>query len=303
MTPRRIMVTGAGGFVGGHLMPLLAARFPEAAVTAAALDVTDAAAVGDAVRASRPEACIHLAAIAAIPVARQDPDRAWSVNLHGTLRLAAALRAEAPDCLMVFASSADAYGASFRSGQKLTEDAPLAPLNIYGATKAAADLALGAMAADGLRVVRVRPFNHTGAGQSSEFVVAAFARQLARIATGQQPPVIEVGDLSPMRDFLDVRDVCAGYAACITAAEALPPGAIVNLASGVPRRIGDVLEDLIAASGTRPEIRTSPGLLRPVDIPVACGDAEAARSRLGWTPTVPWAETVVSVTSDWRDRV
>jgi len=303
MKPRRILVTGAAGFVGRHLMPAIAARFPDAVVTEAAFDITDRDAVAEAVRAGRPEACIHLAAIAAIPAARQDPGRAWAVNLHGTLSLAETLLAEVPDCLLVFASSADAYGASFRSGQKLTEDAPLAPVNVYGATKAATDLALGAMAATGLRVVRVRPFNHTGAGQSDDFVTAAFARQLALIATGKQPPVLHVGDLSPLRDFLDVRDVCAGYVACIGAAEALPQGAILNLASGIPRRIADVLEDLMQAAGVRAEIRADPARMRPTDIPIACGDAARARALLGWTPTIPWTDTVAAVARDWRDRI
>jgi GDP-4-dehydro-6-deoxy-D-mannose reductase len=303
MKPRRIMVTGAAGFVGRHLMPAIAARFPEAAVTEAAFDVTERDAVLEAVRAERPDACIHLAAIAAIPAARQDPGRAWAVNLHGTLSLAEALLSEVPDCLLVYASSADAYGASFRSGQNLTEDAPLAPVNVYGATKAAADLALGAMAATGLRVVRVRPFNHTGAGQSEDFVTAAFARQIALIAAGKQPPVLHVGDLSPVRDFLDVRDVCAGYVACIDRAEQLPQGAILNLASGVPRGIADVLEDLMQAAGVRAEVRADPARMRPSDIPVACGDAGRARALLGWTPSIPWSDTVAAVARDWHDRV
>ncbi len=303
MTPSRVLVTGSNGFVGRHLLPILANRFPGATLQSAQFDVTDRAAVFSTIRQSPPDICLHLAAISAVPAARQDPDRAWQVNLHGTLHLADALRAEAPDCLLVFASSADAYGMSFRSGMALTEGAPLAPLNIYGATKAAADLALGAMAAEGLRVVRVRAFNHIGPGQSEDFVVAAFARQLARIALGRQPLVMQVGDLSPMRDFMDVRDVCAGYAACIEVAERLAPGEALNLASGVPRRVADVLEDLMQAAGVHPEIQTDPTRLRPSDIPVVCGSAAKARDLLGWRPMIPWTETIASVTRYWKDRV
>lgn len=302
--PRRILLTGATGFVGRHLTEALRAEFPDAALHPANVDVTDAAALAGRVRAVRPDACVHLAGVAAIADARRDPDRAWAVNLGGTLNLARAVLRDAPDCAMVFASSADCYGAAFRGGEPVTEDAALAPLNAYAATKAAADLALGAMAAaDGLRAVRVRPFNHTGPGQSDAFVVAAFARQVARIEAGLQPPVLHVGALDPWRDFLDVRDVCAAYAACLRRADHVPPGTVLNLASGTPRRVGDVLDALLHSAGVRAEVATDAARLRPSDIPRASGDAARAATLLGWAPRVPWDQTLRDVLDDWRARV
>lgn len=300
MAPRSLLVTGAGGFVGRHLLPLLRARFPGAALHAPALDVTQAEAVADTVRRLRPDACVHLAAIAAIPEARREPDRAWRVNLHGTLHLARAILAQAPECLLLFISSADLYGASFRAGAALDETALPAPMNTYAATKAAADLALGALAGEGLRAIRLRPFNHTGPGQSDAFVVAAFARQVARIAAGRQAPVLRVGALDPRRDFLDVRDVCAAYVNCLERADSLEPGTILNIASGRPRRIGDILEGLLRAAGVAAAIETDPARLRPAEIPIACGDAGRARALLGWEPHVPWEQTLRDVLDDWR---
>ena len=297
--PRRILVTGSRGFVGRHLMARLRADLPGAESAEAAFDVADAAAIEDAVRALRPDACVHLAAIAAIPA-----ERAWRVNLQGTLALARALTAHAPGCLLLFASSADAYGTSFRTGRALDEGAPLAPRNTYAATKAAADLALGALAAEGgLRVLRLRPFNHTGPGQSSAYVVAAFAEQVARIAAGLQPPVLHVGALDPVRDFLDVRDVCAAYTACLHRADALTPGTILNLASGVPRRVGDVLDALVHLAGVRASVETDAARLRPSDIPTATGDAGLARRVLGWAPGIPWEQTLRDVLADWQGRI
>ncbi len=307
----RILITGAAGFVGRHLRDALRLAFPAAAVKATSqdgrdrcdiLDITEAAAVSRAVAAFGPTACVHLAAISAIAAARADPALAWQVNLHGTLNLAAALRAHAPDCQILFISSADIYGASF--GPAALDEAALpAPMNAYAATKAAADLALGALAHEGLRTVRLRPFNHTGAGQSEHFVVAAFARQIARIEAGLQPPRIEVGALDPQRDFLDVRDVCAAYVACLRQPEALAPGIVLNIASGQPRRIGDILSDLLELAGISAEVAVAGTRLRRADIALAAGDATRARRLLSWQPQTAWRDTLAVVLADWRRRV
>ena len=300
-SPERILVTGAGGFVGGYLVPALRDSYPGAALNAEPFDVTDPAATRAAVESFRPDAVIHLAAIAAPMEARRAPERAWQVNLHGAILLAQAVMAHAPGATFVFAGTADAYGASFRPGLPVDESFPLAPQNTYGATKAAADLALGAMAADGLRVIRTRPFNHTGPGQNPSFVVPAFAQQVARIAAGRQAPAMDVGALDPERDFLDVRDVCAAYVRCLDAD--CPPGTILNLASGQPRRIGDVLRSLLELAGVEAEIRTDKARLRPSDIPRAVGDASRARQMLGWTPAIPWRQTLLDVLHHWEADV
>ncbi|WP_159013069.1 GDP-mannose 4,6-dehydratase [Acidisoma sp. S159] len=304
MNPRRIFLTGARGFVGGHMLTRLGKSFPDAMVHSSAADITDRRAITSEIAAARPDVCIHLAAIAAIAEANRSSERAWHVNLDGTLNLAQAVREHVPDCLLLYASSADAYGGAFKSRVAVDEAVALAPLNTYAATKAAADLALGAMAAGGLRCVRLRAFNHTGAGQSDAFVVPSFARQLALIEAGRLPPVIRVGDLSPKRDFLDVRDVCGAYVDCITNAEVLAPGTILNIASGVPRQVGEVLQALLAAARlTDVAIEQDPAKLRPSDILLACGDSARARELLQWQPRVPWDQTIKDVLQDWRERV
>ena len=308
MTPRRILVTGATGFVAGHLLPLLHARFPDADLLPlggpnGSIDLADAPSVTAFVADAAADACIHLAAITAVPTANADPDAAWRVNLLGTLALARALHAANPQAVLLFASSAEIYGRSFASGTPLDETALPAPMNTYAATKAAADLALGAMAATGLRVIRLRLFNHTGPGQSPSLVVPAFARQVARIAAGLQPPTLQVGALDPFRDFLDVRDVCAAYIAALAHADSLAAGTILNIASGTPRRIGDILADLLALAGITAEIATGTTLLRRAEIPTATGNATAARIAIGWQPSIPWPQTLADVLADWHARV
>ena len=296
-----VLVTGGSGFVGTHLLPILRRRFPDRSILAPAFDITDPAATSDAIAAAHPQTLLHLAAIAAPAEAKRDPDAAWRVNLHGALNVARAVRA-IPDCTLIFVSTADAYGTSFNEG-RADERTPLAPRNPYAATKAAADLALGAMAADGLRLIRLRPFNHTGPAQSDAYAVPAFARQIARIEAGLQPPVIEVGALDPIRDFLDVRDVCDAYAAAAARAGSLAPGQILNIASGTGRRVGDILDDLLRLSGVAAEIRTDPTRLRPSDIPTATGDATLAHRTLDWAPQIPWHQTLRDILADWRRRI
>lgn len=297
--PGRILVTGAGGFVGQHLLAAVAAGCPGAAVSTDHFDVGDPVAAAAAVRSAAPEICIHLAAISAIAEARRDEARAWRVNLQGTLNLGRAILQSAPGCLLLFASTADAYGN--RSGV-IGEDAPLAPRNVYAASKAAADLALGAMVEEGLRAIRVRPFNHTGPGQSADFVVPAFARQITRIEAGLQKPVLEVGNLESWRDFLDVRDVCAAYMACIGRRDSLPPGVILNIGSGVARKIGDVLADLMKLAGVDAEIRPAAARLRAAEPGRAIANAALAHGLLGWRPTISWSETLRDVLECWRRR-
>jgi GDP-4-dehydro-6-deoxy-D-mannose reductase len=299
--PRRILITGASGFVGRHLLPALRAAYPAAEIFDAQFDITDRAAVHNAVRGARPNACVHLAAVSAVADARRDPDRAWRVNLHGTLDLARAVLEHASGCRLLFASTSEIYGRSFQSGRPLDETALPAPMNAYAATKAAADVALGAMANDGLHVVRLRLFNHSGPGQPDSFVLPAFARQVARIEAGLQAPPLRTGGLDSMRDFLDVRDVCGAYAACLRTE--LAPGTILNIASGVPRRIGDVLDALLALAGLETEIATDTERLRGTEIMTASGDATRARQLLGWAPTIPWTQTLADVLADWRQRI
>jgi nucleoside-diphosphate-sugar epimerase len=310
--PRRIILTGANGFVGRYMQNALRTAFPDAELIATGrrtepglikLDMTDHASISELLRATKPDAIIHLAAIALPATARKDPGLAWRVNLHGSLAIARAAQVEAPGCLLVFASSSEVYGRSFGTGMPLDEMAVLAPNTVYSATKAAADLALGAMAGDRLRIVRLRPFNHTGPGQSPEYVVASFARQVARVALGLQAPVIQVGSLDSVRDFLDVRDVCAAYVAGIRRADALPVDCIVNVASGTARRIGDVLGQLLRIADVSAKIEVDGTLVRPNEIASAIGNRSRAAALLGWQPRIPWEVTLGDMLVEAKEHV
>src|SRR4029079_10104575 len=141
----------------------------------------------------------------------------------------------------------------------------------YSASKAAADLALGPLIRLGLKCIRLRPFNHTGPGQSEAFVVPAFAMQIAKIEAHLAPPIMRVGNLDAQRDFLDVRDVANAYALVMKNLENLESGTLLNIASGIPRRISDVLASLLAKSQVEISVQQDPTRRRPADLPILVG--------------------------------
>jgi GDP-4-dehydro-6-deoxy-D-mannose reductase len=199
-----------------------------------------------------------------------------------------------PKARFIFVSSSEVYGDAFkRLNRPVDENARLEPTNPYATSKAAADLLLGQLAREGLKVIRFRPLSHTGPGQTDRFVIPAFATQIARIKNGLQEPTLRIGNLDARRDFLDVRDVVDAYVLAL----ALPDkdweaGEILNLASGIPRRIGEILDELIALAGLSVRIEQDPARIRANDTLLAIGDATAARRTLGWAPHVPWEVTL-----------
>jgi GDP-4-dehydro-6-deoxy-D-mannose reductase len=295
----RVLITGGAGFVAPYVIEALQARVagPLSICSTAratevgasergleALDVTDRSSIGAALKDFKPTHVLHLAGIAAPTKADSEPDLAWTVNLQGTRNMALAMMAYAPTAWLIFAGSGLIYGDSALAGHALTEDDLVQPTNDYSATKAAADLALGALAKRGLRVVRCRPFNHTGPGQSEDFVLPSFAGQIARIEAGQQKPILSVGNLDAERDFLDVRDVADAYARCVTQSDTLASGVIFNIASGVPVSVRGLLDELLALARVPISVEIDPQRWRENDMPRFVGDASRARQMLGWAP-------------------
>jgi len=214
-----------------------------------------------------------------------------------------AILKQAPGCWLLNVGSGLIYGETAKSGQPLDENALLAPVDDYGVTKAAADLALGALVRRGLRVVRLRPFNHIGTGQTEAFAIPAFAMQIARIEAGLIEPVLRVGNLDAKRDFLDVRDVARVYALTVEHTHELRSGVILNVASGIPCRIGDMLQTLLALSRVAIRIEQDAARMRASDLPLIVGDAARARELLGWSSEYNLNDTLAAVLDDYRSRV
>lgn len=311
----RVLVTGGGGFVAPYVVAAIRAQVGSGLVlhitghsdaeTAGqerieALDVTDIEAVDQTIKTVAPTHIVHLAAISALPAVAAAPERAWSVNVLGTLNLARSVLRHSPEAVFVFAGSSQAYGGLPAHGGPLREEDAFRPTSEYGATKAAADLALGVLALQGLRVIRLRLFNHTGPGQTETFALPSFARQIVSIERGQQPPVIRVGNLEAERDILDVRDVATAYAAALLRADSIPPGAALNIASGRGIRMHALLDQLIGIAQVPVSVEIDPTRWRENEIPLLVGDPSAARALLDWEPQIPLDVTIFDTLSFLR---
>lgn len=312
---RRILVTGAAGFVGPHLAAALRRHCPGAELVLtslsasdhpllgaiASLDVTNRAACIDFIGACEPTELVNLAGFAAPGLAAKNPDRTWAIHLDGARNLAEAILQKAPGCRLVQVGSGLVYG-RLPSPQPADETVAPSPLDDYAASKAAADLALGVYVRKGLKCLRLRPFNHSGPGQSEDFVIPAFAMQIARIEAGFAPPVVRVGNLDAERDILDVADVADAYARAV-AADWRENGEIFNIASGVPTRIENLLVKMLALSGRRIQVERDPARARPSDAPFMAGDARKFREAFGWAPRFTLDEILRRVLDDCRARV
>ena len=311
----RILVTGAEGFVGGHLLRALAADDDheliggclagEAALKQVAtpdrirpirLDLTSEESVLSAIRKYRPEWIFHLAAQSSVSRSFADPVGTWEVNATGTLRLAEALRAEGgPGSRLLVISSAEVYGSVPSDAQPIPETAPLRPATPYGASKAAAELAaLQAGESGSVQVVVARSFNHAGPGQDERFVFPSMARQLVRIRRGGVEPVLRVGNLEVFRDFLDVRDVVQAYVLLMKRGA---NGESYNVCSGESHSLLRLVQRLIELSVTGARLEVDPERFRPVDIPVLFGDPGKLRA-LGWRPELDLDRTLADLLAE-----
>jgi GDP-4-dehydro-6-deoxy-D-mannose reductase len=263
------------------------------------VDITDAEAVRVAIVEAAPDVVYHLAALTNVGRSWTDPGEVLRVNATGTLYVLEAARACAQVPRVLLTSSAEVYGAVPPESLPVTEGAPLAPVTPYAAAKVAAEyLGVQAHLAYGLPVVRTRPFNHVGPGQSAGFVVSALAERIVD-ARRRGASSILVGNLTARRDLTDVRDVVRAYRLL---AERGVPGEVYNVCSGRDISIADVAARLQELAGTDLRLELDPSLARPVDVPVVRGDPTKLHDATGWEPTFSLDRTLLDVLNQWSDR-
>jgi GDP-4-dehydro-6-deoxy-D-mannose reductase len=315
---RPVIVTGAAGFAGSHLVerlahdldasrPLIGWYRPGGTspppgisprVSWRAVDLLNEHAVDAAVSSATPAAVYHCAGSPHVASSWSDTLVPLQSNVLTTEHLLRSLERHAPGARVLVPSSALVY----RPGEAaLDEASPLAPRTPYGVSKLAQELLARRAAEDrGLLACVARPFNHIGARQDSSFVASAFARQIAEAEAGLAEPVISVGNLDARRDLTDVRDTVRAYVAI---AERGVPGRVYNVCSGEAFRIGDLLDRLLARARVRVAVKHDAERLRPSDTPMLLGNPTRIANELGWRAEIPIDQTLADLLAHWRTRV
>lgn len=313
----RVLITGAGGFVGKHLAAHLSQHSPKPTLLGTTLfpterahpavsmtrqlDLTDYARARGLLDDWRPAAIYHLAAQAFVPRSFEDPWETLENNIRSQLNIITACLELDMRPRMLVVSSAEIYGAVPRERMPMAEDCALKPANPYSVSKVAQDmLGLQYFLSHNLPIMRARPFNHIGPGQNPRFVAPAFARQIAQIEENQREARIYVGNLAAKRDFTDVRDIVRAYRLIVEKGQA---GEAYNVASGRAYSIETLLNGLLRHSDITIEVRVDPARLRPVDIPEIIGDASKLYRHTGWQPSISFEETLRDVLADWRQNI
>jgi GDP-4-dehydro-6-deoxy-D-mannose reductase len=275
-----------------------AAEPETAGARAVAVDLLDAAATGRAVAEGQPEVVYHLAALASVADSWERPGIALTENTLATLNLLEAVRTQAPEARLIVVGSGEVYGRP--AALPVDEDAPLRPQNPYAVSKAAIDL-LAAMYVDthGLEIVRVRAFNHAGPRQSTEYVIASLARQVATgLAAGGNPIRVVTGNPEPRRDFTDVRDVVLAYREL--AGSAAPDA--YNVCSGRATSVAELIDLLREVTGREIAHEVDPARVRAHDVMEIRGSHDRLTAATGWEPRIPLATTLADTVAWWRER-
>ena len=318
--PSRILITGCTGFVGSHLVEQCRKRYPQAElfgvtghqtfhtltpgmsdVKLLVADITREEAIRKVVAMSQPDLIIHLAAQSSVSASWRDPFGTLEVNAGGVIHLLEALRSEQLTPRIVLVGSGEQYGMVHPEDIPIREECPFRPANPYAVSKVTQDFyGYQYFVAYGLPILRARPFNHFGPRQTSTFVIANFARQIALIEAEKAEPVLSVGNLQARRDFLPVEDVVAAYLAI---AEQGRPGEAYNIGSGQARSVRAMLDLLLTFARRSIQLREDPARLRPVDVPLLEADTSRLRTDTNWKPVVQFEFALQQTLDFWRTVV
>jgi GDP-4-dehydro-6-deoxy-D-mannose reductase len=316
----RVLVTGIRGFVGAHLAEFLLAKkgiqvhgiarpaskkIPARKISKKVVvhsgDMRDASGVERILKKVRPDRVFHLAAQSFVPYSWDSPTETFTNNVIGQLNLLESLRRLRLNPRVHIAGSSEVYGKAERHEIPIKETNPLRPLSPYGVSKVTQDLmAYQYFESFKMNLVRTRAFSHTGPGQTDVFVASDFAKQIALIEAGKQSPVIRVGSLQAVRDFTDVRDMIKAYWLALEKGKA---GEVYNVCSGTGHSIRELVDIYLRQCKVKIQVKQDKSRMRPSDVPILVGDNQKFFKQTGWTPGIPFQDTLADLLAYWRQNI
>jgi GDP-4-dehydro-6-deoxy-D-mannose reductase len=308
---QKALITGAAGFVGHYLTKTLLDKYhvigtdvtgvnPNLKMTYFPGDILDKKFLTDLTRKNKPEVIFHLAAKS--QTWTRNVEEVFKINMLGTINLYESIlevRREADyNPKIFFISSSEVYG-NTTDPKNITETSPLFPAKFYSASKVASDrLSYSYSQSEKLNILILRPFTHTGPGQQKGFVVPDITSQIAELEKNPGKNMLLVGNLKPIRDYLDVRDVVAAYKAVID--KNWTSGDSYNICSGKGIGIEEILKILLKLSNKKLTFKKDPLKLRASDTPVYVGNNQKFVKLTGWEPKIPLEQTLKDTLDFWR---
>ena len=318
---KRVLITGITGFAGSHLAEYLLSQkeykisgtflFDKSLenvekfrdrIRTLKVDLNDTEQVFKIIADIKPDLVFHLAALAESGDSFVSPAKTVMNNITLEINILEAIKKnKLLDAKILVVSSAEVYGLVKKEYLPIDEETPFMPTNPYAVSKLAQDyLGLQYFLSYGLKIVRVRPFNHIGPRQSANFALSSWSCQIAQIEKKKHEPILLVGSLEAYRDFTDVRDMVKAY---VLAIERGKSGDVYNLGSGNSYKISDILDILLSKAKVKIRVETDKSLLRPADNPRLTCDSRKFRSLTGWKPQIPLDKTLEDTLDYWRKIV
>lgn len=319
---KRVLITGVTGFVGSHLLDLLVSKKAKYelygiirersslakighnvnSLRLINCDLVNSGSVFNIIREIKPDYLYHLAGGSSVTLSWGAPFSSVNNNIVATLNILEALRSvDNKETKILLVCSSEEYGLVSEEDIPIKEETPLKPVSPYAVTKATVDM-FGSQyySSYGIKVIRIRAFNHTGPRRDEAYALSNFAKQIAEVEKGIKGNKIYVGNLSAIRDYSDVRDVVRGYK---LAMERCEPGDVYNLCSSKGYKIRDLLEMLIGLSKLHTEIVQNEERIRPVDLPIIVGDNSKFAKITSWKPQISIEQTLQDLLNYWRKRL
>jgi len=315
----KILITGFTGFVSQHFLTLLNeiepgsivlgidknepdfnfSTFSELNISFENIDLLNKEATEKILTDFNPDYILHLASVSSVAQSWQAPLESFVNNTTIFLNLVELVRISNNNCRILSVGSSEEYGDVAENDLPLTEEHPLKPLSSYAVARVSQEM-LSKIYADGfaLDIIMTRSFNHIGPGQKDIFVISSFAKQLVQLSKNiESKATLTTGNLSVIRDFLDVRDVVKAYYLLLKKGRS---GEVYNICSGNGILLSDIISKMSEILNLSIETKINPDLIRPNENKKIIGSYQKIKNELGWQPEIPLNKSLEDIIRYWQ---